>query len=125
MEYKNLIGTPYAEKDCWGVVVEFYKQVFGAHLKNYYDEIPSTRDQAKSIIYSCLEDFSKVEDKDKKFGDIILIRLYGVDSHIGVYLENDLMLHSTLHSGCVVDRITRWKHLIVGYYRAIKDDTTS
>jgi cell wall-associated NlpC family hydrolase len=125
MGYKNLLGTPYSEKNCWDIVVQFYKQVFGITLKNYYDDIPSTRHEVKSIIHTNMPDFSKIEDKDKKFGDIILIKLYGVESHIGVYLENDLMLHTTIHSGCVIERIARWRHLIVGYYRAVKDDTTS
>lgn len=124
MDYSKLIGTPYSEKDCWGIVVEFYKIVYGIELKRYYEEVPTNRDIARNIVYSNLGDFSRVEDKDKRFGDIILIKLYGVESHIGVYLEEDLMLHSTLHSGCVVERVTRWRHLISGYYRAVNDTTS-
>lgn len=123
--FKELIGTPYIEKDCWGIVVEFYKIVMGIDLKRYYDDIPSNRDIAKNLIYSNMGDFLKIEEKDAKFGDIILIKLYGVESHISVYLGEGKMLHSTLHSGCVIESISRWKNLIVGYYRVDKNDTAS
>lgn len=123
--YARLLGTPYSERDCYGIVADFYKLHFGIELKSYYDEIPQNRDIAQKLIYSSLGDFSRVEAEKVEFGDLILIRLYGVDSHIGVYLGNGQMLHSTLHSGCVIDRIVRWKHLISGFYRVTKNDTTS
>jgi cell wall-associated NlpC family hydrolase len=116
-DYSKLLGTPYRDKDCWGIVVEFYKIVFNYDLKSYYDEIPTNRDIAKSLIYSSMGDFVSVDEKDILFGDILLIKLYGVESHIAVYLGEEKMLHSTLHSGCVIERTPKWKHLIVGYYR--------
>jgi len=125
-DYSKLIGTPYSEKDCYGIIVEFYKVVFGIDLSRYYDEIPKSRDVAKNLIYSSMGDFREIKDaKAIQFGDLILIKIFGVESHIAVYLGDDKMLHSTLHSGCVVERVLRWKHLIVGYYRVVKDDTAS
>lgn len=118
-DYKSLIGTPYSDKDCWGIVVEFYKLALNIELKSYYSEVPGDRDIAKSLIYSNIGDFEEVKD-DFKFGDIILIELYGVISHIAVYLGDETMLHSTLHSGCVIERVSRWKHLIRGFYRIKK-----
>lgn len=100
--------------------MEFYKRVFNVALKRYYDEIPQNRDIAKSLIYSSMGDFTSVEEKDLQFGDLILIKMQGVESHIAVYLGDGRMLHTTIHSGCVIDRIHRWKHLIVGYYRVDK-----
>jgi hypothetical protein len=123
--YLNLVGTPYNDKNCWDIVLEFYRITYSLELKRYYDELPVSRNDAKSLIFTNLGDFSKVEDKDKSFGDIILLKLYGVESHVGVYLGDDLLLHTTFQSGCVVDRLLRWRHLIVGFYRAKKDDTTS
>jgi cell wall-associated NlpC family hydrolase len=70
-------------------------------------------------------DFKKIDEKEIQFGDIILIKIFGVDSHIGVYLGEDRMLHTTLHSGCVIERVLRWKHLISGYYRVEKNDSSS
>lgn len=123
--YSNLLGIPYKEKDCWGIVVDFYRLVFNSELNRYYEAIPENRVEAKNLIYSSMGDFTKVDSEDKKFGDILLIKIFGVESHIAVYLGEGRILHTTSHSGCVIDRVDRWKHLIVGYYRVIKDDTTS
>ena len=114
--FKTLIGIPYSQKDCWGIVVEFYKTAFEIELKNYYTEIPTTRDMARNLIYSNMGDFEEVKDAPQ-YGDILLIKMFGVESHIAVYIGNDTMLHTTAHSGCCIDRVLRWKHLVVGYYR--------
>jgi cell wall-associated NlpC family hydrolase len=116
-DFSKLIGTPYKEKDCWGIVVEFYRVALGIELNSYYQDIPKDRDIAKNLIYSSMGDFTLVEAKEAKFGDILLIKLMGVESHIAVYVGEGKMLHSTLHSGCVIESVSRWKHLIVGYYR--------
>lgn len=115
----DLIGTPYDSLDCWGVAREFYRIVFNVHLKNYYEVIPETRDIAKGIVYDSMKDF--VEVSDRQFGDLILIRLYGVESHIAVYLGEGKILHTSKHSGCLIERIARWEKLIVGFYRVKHD----
>jgi cell wall-associated NlpC family hydrolase len=114
----KLIGTPYEKRDCWGIVVDFYREVLGIELKSYYTDIPKSRDSAKALVYSSMGDFEEV--KTPEFGDIILIKLYDIESHIAVYLGEEKMLHTTLHSGCVIERVSRWKHLIVGFYRVKK-----
>ena len=120
-DYFKLIGIPYSEKDCWGIVCEFYRIVFNIHLKQYYETVPENRDIAKSIVYDSMKDF--VEVKECKFGDLLLIKLFGVESHIAVYLGEGKMLHTSEHSGCLIERTSRWEKLIVGIYR-VKYDTT-
>jgi cell wall-associated NlpC family hydrolase len=115
--YSSLVGTPYSEKDCWGIVVDFYQLVFGITLNSYYTEVPQSRDITKNLVYSNMGDFQKVEFKDKQFGDIFLIKLYGVESHIAICLGNETLLHTTLHSGCCIERLARWEKTIVGVYR--------
>jgi len=120
-DYSNLIGIPYADKDCWGIVCDFYKIVFNIRLKQYYETVPESRDIAKSIVYDSMKDF--VEVKERKFGDLLLIKLFGVESHIAVYLGEGMMLHTSKHSGCLIERTSRWEKLIVGIYR-VKYDIT-
>ena len=45
-DYSSLIGIPYEKKDCWGVVVSFYKLVFDIELNPYYQDIPKTKTEA-------------------------------------------------------------------------------
>jgi cell wall-associated NlpC family hydrolase len=117
-DYSSLIGVPYDQLDCWGVVREFYRIVFNINLKPYYESIPKTREMAKTIIYDSMVDFFEV--KDRMFGDIFLIKMFGVESHIAVYLGNGTMLHTSKHSGCIIERVSKWEKLIVGTYRARK-----
>lgn len=113
--FSRLLGTPYETLDCWGIVVEFYRIVFKIELKPYYEEVPETRDIAKRIVYDSMKDFQEVSDR--KFGDILLIKLFGVESHIAVFIGNGMMLHTSKHSGCLIERTARWEKLIVGTYR--------
>jgi len=107
-------------KDCWGIVVEFYSYELNIELKNYYEEIPNNRKVANSLIYSNMGDFEKVETPN--YGDIILMKYKGVESHIGVYLGKGKMLHTTETTDCVVENISKWEGLITGFYRVASND---
>lgn len=121
MKYFELIGIPYSEKDCWGIVVDFYKLEFGIELKNYYDAPPNDIGKANKLIYSSMGDFEKVSDL--KIGTILLISFKGIESHIAVYVGEGKILHSYDPVGCVIEPISKWEKLITGYYR-IKNDKT-
>lgn len=117
-KYASLLGTPYAKKDCYGIVREFYKLEFGKELKKYYEDGPKEGAEANNLIYSSVGDFRLVEDA--RFGDILLIKLMGVECHIAVYLGDGLMIHTTKTTGCVIERFAKWKKLVAGIYRVIE-----
>ena len=114
-KYSGLIGTPYKIRDCYQIVVDFYRIVFNLELRNYYDEAPQNKDIAKNLIYSSMKDFKEVYTRE--FGDIVLIKVMGVESHIAVILDSTTLLHTTKATGCVVDRVSKWEKRIVGTYR--------
>lgn len=114
----TLVGTPYEKLDCFGVARKFYSWVMGVELKHYYDGEAKERDEAKSLIYSNMGDFEQVTEP--KLGDLILMKMYGVESHIGVYIGSGAMLHTQKTTGCVVAPISRYSKVIVGYYRVKK-----
>lgn len=113
--YAHLIGIPYEVADCWGVAVRFYKDVLDTELKNYYDVVPNDVKVTNNLIHSNKGDF--VEVFDRQFGDIILIRLEGVEAHIAIFLGRDKILHTQKKTGCIIERIGRWEKRIVGFYR--------
>jgi len=115
--YSDLVGISYSEMDCWAIVREFYKTEMDTTLKSYYDEIPSSKFEARDLVYSYKSDFKKVEGPEIK-GDILLIKLFGVESHIAVYLGNGRILHTSMPTGCVVDKLSKWERMISGTYRA-------
>lgn len=114
--YSKLVGVPYSELDCWGVVREFYRLVMGIGLRHYYDHVPNDDRVAEGLVFSHRGDFKEVDKPE--FGDIILIKLHGIECHIGVYLGEGKLLHTMRGSGCVIDNVARWKKMISGYYRA-------
>jgi len=113
--YVKLLGIPYKKLDCWGVAREFYRLELGIDLKRYYDQAPNDNQVAKNLIYTNAGDFEAVTKPT--FGNIVLINLNGIEAHIGIYLNEQQFLHTTIHSGCVVDRIAKWEKMFVGYYR--------
>lgn len=117
-DYSRLIGIPYEKKDCWGIVVSFYKTVFDIELNPYYQEIPKTKTEAQTLVHNCLTDFHTVPKEQAKFGDIILVKILGFESHIAVYLGEGKILHTQYKTGCVIDSLSRWEKLVVGFYRA-------
>ncbi len=116
MNYSSLVGVPYKNMDCWEIVRQFYAIEFGIELPVLYLEVPENRDMVEKIVYDVKKDFCEVAGP-RKFGDILLLKLFGVECHVGVYLGNGQILHTTDHSGCVVDRFSRWEKLTVATYR--------
>lgn len=116
-DYSNLVGIPYSQKDCFEIVRDFYKQVFGMDLKRYYEEPGKDPFAARDLIYSSMGDFVQIDPKDKKFGDIVLLKIQNIECHIGIYIGGNQLFHSSKISGSVIDRLSRWKPAISGYYR--------
>ncbi len=112
--YFSLIGTSYEEKDCWQIAKDFYSMVFGVSLGRIYDGPPQERKDTELLVKKYIEEFEKVDTP--KFGDLILFNIRGLESHIGVYVGEERFIHSSKRIGCVIDLITRWEKLIVGYY---------
>jgi cell wall-associated NlpC family hydrolase len=96
-------------------VVDFYKQVFNVELAPYYSEVPESRGMAQAMVYSARKDFIKVEKPE--FGDILLMKMLGFESHIGVYLGSGKILHTQVKTGCVIDSYHKWEKILIGVYR--------
>lgn len=117
-DFSPLIGVSYATFNCWQIIREFYWIVFNVHLKHYFEDSRRIEDRSDihSLIYSNIGEFERV-DGAPRFGDLILIKIHGVESHIAVYVNRGTMFHSSKKTGSVIDRVDRWKNHITGYYR--------
>lgn len=109
------VGRPYEEFNCLDLAREFYKDFFGLEIKHYYEGDKPSDIDAAALIKTNKGDFVKVEKPE--FGDLILIRLMGIECHIGVMLEGGKFLHSAKRIGSIVDRMERYSNHIVGFYR--------
>jgi cell wall-associated NlpC family hydrolase len=114
-DYSNLIGVPYSKLNCWELCQKFYEQVLNLPLSQYFDSAyTEDKNYVNSLIRSSERDFTKV--KSPKFGDLITIKIRGVECHVAIFVGEGLMLHTSKKTGSVIDRIARWNTVIVGYY---------
>lgn len=121
-EFSNLIGLDYDDCNCWDLARLFYIQVFAIDLKHYYQnkkKVENDRKLTESLIYTNKGDFVRVNEPE--FGDLITMKIRGLESHIGIYIGNGLMLHTDRIRGSHVDRISRFDKIICGFYRVRLD----
>lgn len=121
-ELVKYIGLPYEEFNCWELCVKFYNEIFDVELKHYC-EGPQGREDAeklKNLIYTNKGEFSKTDSP--RFGDIILFRVFGVESHIGIFITDRIFLHTRRTTGSVLDNLTLWSKRVVGYYQVSEGD---
>lgn len=115
-DFSKLVGIPYAQLDCFKLAQKFYADVLGLELKHYYEDVPATRSEMQNLVYTHRGEFEQVSEP--AFGDLVLIKIEGLESHIAVYVGNGMILHTLRTTGCsVVERMHRWKTVISGYYR--------
>lgn len=115
IELRKYIGRSYSEYNCFDLVKEFYADHFRLELKHYFEGPVPSRQEAESLIVSNKGDFEKVDVPT--FGDIVIIRLYGLECHVGVCVGNGKFLHSARNIGSLLDRLERYHKMIAGYYR--------
>lgn len=115
-ELRKYIGRDYTTYNCFDLVKEFYSDKFGLTLGYSYDrELVGDRKTVESLIVSNKGDFERADSP--QFGDIVIIKLYGIECHIGVYISNGRFLHSARTVGSLLDRIERYERMVSGYYR--------
>lgn len=116
MDLRKYIGRKYDEYNCLDLVREFYKDQFGLDVKQYYEGNTPGENEAASLIKTNKGDFTEAEGP-RQFGDLVLIKLYGIECHIGVVVNGTQFLHSAKRIGSCMDRLERYSKLISGYYR--------
>lgn len=119
--YNYLIGVPYENMNCWDIAVSFYSNFFEINLGNIYSGPVPSRPDTEKLISSNKGDFIRV--RSPVFGDIVLLKIFGVESHIAICLGEGKMLHTSKSHGSVVERIDRFQKVISGYYRHWRTDT--
>lgn len=122
---KQYTGLPFASGgrgpkyyDCWGLTRLFYLNEFGVelplHAGMYFDG--SANGLHEEIVKrSVRQEFNKVDDK--KFGDLILIRMVGFPIHVGIRISPCEFIHADRKNGSIKTLESRWSNKIEQYYR--------
>lgn len=119
---RDLIGVPYKIHgrtldglDCYGLAIEFLKRN-GLELKDVFYEKEQDYEQARENVFEHLE-VQKVDKLDECC--IIEITCYGVPSHIGIYIGDGQMLHTTKSTGSCIVPLHLYQNRIRGIYKVI------
>lgn len=116
-DYSSLIGVSYSDRDCWGIVVSFYR-LHGVALPMFYDlETRPCAYSTQDLIDKSKRHFKEISHLE--YGSIVLIRLHGVPTHVGVYVGDGMILHTTEATGCILEPLRKWQRHIEGIYDCV------
>lgn len=123
----DYIGIPYRSMgrdrdgaDCWGLVRLVYRDRYGIDLPDYSEQAYDAADLAATapLISAGRDIWTAVAEPAE--GDVVLLRIKGYLSHVGVLVGPVQMLH-VYRDGLTacIERLDTgvWKHRIEGYYR--------
>jgi hypothetical protein len=124
IDVRKYLGLPYEKYNCFDIVKDFYKDFFDLDLSNYFEgsAVPN-RKEISSLIISNKGDFVEVDTPE--VGDIVVIRLFGFECHMGVCIGGGEFIHSSKGVGSHIGRLSRYQRLISGYYRHRAFDVAS
>ncbi len=114
------LGIPYEDFDCYELIKLFYEKEFGVEIIDLQYQDPSERKlgqmtEISQLVETVKEDYFK-KVTEPKFGDIILLRIWGMPAHVGIYIGKGRFLHTSKTTGSCVEKLSKWQNKILGYY---------
>jgi cell wall-associated NlpC family hydrolase len=126
IDASKYIRIPYLDKgrsfegcDCFGLVILIYRNEFNRELADVMYATAEDRETIAKLIDVNAPTIDAQPVREPEEGDLVLMRNAGAASHIGIYLEGGLCLHTSRKYGTCCERIDgpRLKWRIAGYYR--------
>lgn len=132
MWHNKYVGIPYKDNgrdtsgiDCWGLVRLIYKEQYNIDIPSFVEDYNGADDRAAtSELAAIAKEEWRAKDTAEE-GDVVLFRVLGVESHVGVCIGGDNFIHAKEGQASVVESLTssRWKDRIVGYFKYTADPT--
>lgn len=122
------IGLPFLEHgrtdaglDCWGLVRLVYERQFGIALPSFATDYGSTVDvqTIAQLVAGEQKHWSEVPPADVACGDVILLRVRGLECHVGIVLEEGKFLHVIKGANCCIEsyKSLLWRKRVSGFWR--------
>lgn len=109
MNYRNLLGIPYKENgrdykgiDCYGLAIEVQK-MNGKEMNDCLN--------GEGFKINC----EKIENLEELC--IIEFNVLGQPLHIGTYIGDGLVIHTTVRTGVIIEPLYRLERRIRGLYK--------
>ena len=133
MWYNKYVGIPYKDKgrleagaDCWGLARLVYKQEYNINLPSFStDYTMGDTARIEELLNQYKEGWDKLDSPEA--GSIVLFRLFGVVSHVGIMINNTQFIHNSATIDTCVETIDnpRWKKRVFGFYKYSENSATS
>lgn len=124
MSYQEFLGVPFKFKgrdrrgvDCLGLVWA-YLRYKGIHIPDT-DGLPMKRDRQADYVKRAIDGLLKCCDsvESPQPNDIILMRLPGGYTHMGVMVDQDNMLHVLKDRPSGVEPVLKYRRRVVAIFR--------
>lgn len=119
-----LHGTTREGLDCWGLPRLWYLEQYGIELPSFGDRYgreltAAERAHIAAIIRGESETWRSILPGCEQRGDLVLLRVMGDESHLGLVVEPGRMLHARAGIDSCVERYDSpvWARRVAGFYR--------
>lgn len=110
-------GREYPYLDCWGMIVDVYREILDIKLHDYTDL--TQRDMNKGLMYE--RDSGRfAEVKEPQDYDIVAFFINGRLYHVGLWIGGRI-LHTSQQRNCRYEQLDRVSLSQKRYYRYVKD----
>lgn len=126
MWHNKYVGIPYKDNgrdpdgvDCWGLARYVYNKEFNISLPSFsFNYDGGDRERIQELIAQYREGWEEIT-QDYKSGDLVLFRMMGYESHVGIITEYPYFLHAREKADSSVERLdnTQWKNRVIGVFR--------
>lgn len=132
--WNKYVGIPYAPGmssrdgcDCWGLVRLVYREEFGTLLPGAVLDVTPGEVPSAGVVAPVLElarDAFWERTSVPMPGDVVVLRVRGYDSHVGIVTTPGYMLHVREGHDAVIESYDRrfWKNAFQGVYRYRGED---
>jgi cell wall-associated NlpC family hydrolase len=126
---EGYIGLPFQEHgrtrdglDCWGLAILVYREQLGIHLPSYetdYSDTLATQEISAIVVREKRRDWRPVPPGSERVGDIVLFRLHGAASHVGIVIGGNRFLHVHQEIDSIHEDYgsLRWGKRVEGFWR--------
>lgn len=127
----HYVGIPFALHgrdrtglDCWGLVCLVYREAFGITLPSFGDQYGRELDAAErahvaAIVRGEAGTWHPIAPGTERAGDVIVFRMLGAESHLGVVVNGGHFLHARPGTDSCIEsyRSPTWARRVAGFWR--------
>ena len=126
-DFNKYLEIPFVDRgrdnngcDCYGLISLIYKNELNIELEAFGGISVKDRKTIKETLEQescCSDQWIKVDDP--KPGDVVVLNVKGVPTHVGLIINGKNFIHSCETIGCCVESLSspRWEHRVKSIHR--------